>query len=772
MRRLIAWLLAQRRTIIVTVLLLSLALGFTGTGLRFDFRYADLLPQGHPFIETHNRYHRNFSEANVLTVMVEAREGTVFTAPILAKIFRLTQVVDQLPGVNHDQVTSIGHRGVRWAHVKPGGIVASDPMMMRAPTTDAQARQIRRLVVQSYAFGTMVSLDEQAAVIRAGFHEHRLDYRRLFEAVNARVLPFADDDVIIRVTGQPRLIGWVFALTPQLLTAFGAAVLVTWVCLYAYFRDWRGALRPTISGGLAALWGIGLMRLTGFALNPLTLLIPFLITARAVSHSAQMHDRYYEELESGSGKSDAIQRSFLGLFAATLSSILTDAFGVLAVGIVGIPALRQLAVAATIWLLSMIVTELLLNPIVYAGLRTPDVGMIEARRHGWLACAAGRVADGVLGVRGRWVSLGACAVVIAVSLALLPALRIGDVASGSRILAPDAEYNRDHRAVQERFGGSEPLMVVVEGASRNALQTGEVLRTIERFQRTLERHPAVGGSFSLVDIVKSVGQLFHEGEPKWGVIPSSDAEIHGMFFVYWATVFPSTSAQYFTPDFTAAPVTFYCHDHAVEHVQSLIRTARDFIDAHPLTHARFRLAGGFIGIMAAIYDEILQSQGLMTLASFLVMLIVVALTYGSLTAGVLLTLPVGCANLIVNAYMAARGIGLDLNTLPVIAVGVGFGIDYGVYITSRAREAIAEGAGMEAALRVSLTGAGRTVAFTAGTLALGTLCFAVTELRFASEMAVLLVIWMLTSAAASLLVLPPLLLVLRPRFMTPRRARG
>src|SRR5437870_6746875 len=738
MNRLVAWLIAHGGRVVGGVLLVSLGLGLEAGRLKLEFREGDLLPQGHPFIAVHNRYHRNFSEANVLTVMLEARSGTIFTAPILATVFRATEAVDRLPGVNHDQVTSVAHRSTRWARVRPGGMIASEPIILRPPQQEAEAAEIRRLVLQSYAFGSMVSVDEHTALIRAGFDERRLDYRALFDAVNDGILPYADEHAAIYVSGQPRLNGWILRLESQVLAAFAVAIVLTWVLLYAYFRDWRGALRPTISGGLAALWGFGLMWLTGFALNPLTLVIPFLITARAVSHSAQMHDRYYEELAGGAAKTGAIGSAFVGLFAPTLAGILTDALGVLAIGIVGIPALRQLAVTATLWLLSLIVTELLLNPIVYTHLRAPDLTKVRAREHGAFARGLARLADVVLGPRGRWITLAGGAGVLAVSIALLPWIRIGDPASASRILAADAEYNRSHHAVQETFGGSEPFMVVVEGDRRDALQEAGVLRTVEEFQRYLERTPVVGASFSLVDLLQSMGQLFHELEPKWGVIPTSERDIRTMFFTYWGSVFPSTSAQYFTADFSTAHITFFCHDHTPEHVRGLVATARAFIAAHPLDHVRFRLAGGFIGIMAAVYDEILRSQALMTTASFLVIFVVVAVTYRSLVAAVLLILPLALANALVNAYMAARGIGLDLDTLPVIAVGVGFGIDYGIYILSRVQEATAAGASLADAVREGLVRAGRPVAFTALTMTAGMLCFTLTALRFVGEMAALL----------------------------------
>src|SRR5438552_4626275 len=449
MHRLVAWLIGHGGRVVAGVLVVSLALGLAAVRLELGFREGDLLPQGHPFIAVHNRYHRNFSEANVLSVMLEARSGTIFTAPILATIYRATEAVDALPGVNHDQVTSVAHRSTRWARVRPGGMIASEPIVLRPPQQEAEAAEIRRQVLQSYAFGSMVSVDERAALIRAGFDERRVDYRRLFDAVNATVLPLADERVTVYVSGQPRLNGWILRLERQVLAAFAVAIVLTWVLLYGYFRDWRGALRPTISGGLAALWGFGLMRLTGFALNPLTLVIPFLITARAVSHSAQMHDRYYEELAAGAAKTGAIGSAFVGLFTPTLAGILTDALGVLAIAIGGIPALRQLADTATLRLLSLIVTELLLNPIVYTHLRAPELAKIRAREHGAFARGLARLADAVLGPRGRWITLAGGAGVLAVSIALLPWIRIGDPASASRILAADAEYNRNHHAVQE-----------------------------------------------------------------------------------------------------------------------------------------------------------------------------------------------------------------------------------------------------------------------------------------------------------------------------------
>src|SRR5215472_2044067 len=773
MSRLGTWLIAHGRLVVGVVLALTLAFATFAFRLRLDFRPADLLPQGHPFMQVHNRFHENFSEANVLTVMIEARTGTIFTPEILTTIFRATEVVDRLPGVNHDQIDSIGSRFVRVVQVQSGGRMTGDPLMSGPVTTDAEAKQIEHLVLASgYIVGNLVSLDERAALIRAGFAERRLDARRLFAAVNETVLPLADARVTVSVAGQPRQDGWILALEWQVLLAFAGAVVLTWILLYRYFRDWRGALRPTISGGLAALWGFGLMWLTVFALNPLTLVIPFLITARAVSHSAQMHDRYYEELAAGVAKEDAVRRSFTRLAAPTIAGIMTDALGVLAIAIVAIPALRALAVTATFWLLSLIVTELMLNPIVYRQLRAPEVAIIRARDAGLLARASRWLAAAVTGPRGRWVALLASGALAGIGALLIPHLGIGDPGSASRILAPDSEFNRSHRAVQDKFGGSEPFVVVVEGDAPRALYHPALLQAMAEFQRELERLPMVGYSVSPVDIMKGMRERFNELEPKWGVIPSTEREVAETFFTYWGFIPPSTSARFFTPDFRVGEMTFFCNDHSVQTVRSVVAAAEHFIATHPLEGAHFRLAGGLIGVMAAVYDEILRSDALMTAAAFGVIFLVTLLTYRSVLAALLLILPLVLANAVVNGYMAARGIGLDLDTLPVIAVGVGFGIDYGIYILSRVQERTGAGMPLDDAVREAIAGAGRTVAFTAIAMTAGVLCFTLTELRFVGEMAVLLALWMATGALTALVTLPAALVIVRPRFLAGRHPAG
>src|SRR5262249_17455770 len=266
-----------------------------------------------------------------------------------------------------------------------------------------------------------------------------------------------------------------------------------WILRWMYFHDWRGALRPTLTGVIAAFWGLGFVHLIGFALDPLILVMPFLITARAVSHAIQMHDRYYEEYERHNwDQRKAIVAAFAELFVPTFSGIMTDAFGVLVVMLVPIVMLRKLAIVASWWILAITISEMLLNPIVYYYLRAPDPDVVLARERGWYRNLINRVTDWSLSPAGKVTTMVFWAAITAWGVFSMRGLIVGDPTAASPLVFADSPYNVSHERIQEKFGGVEPLIIVAEGRDRDAMKDPQTLKTMERFQRYLERDRDVG----------------------------------------------------------------------------------------------------------------------------------------------------------------------------------------------------------------------------------------------------------------------------------------
>jgi uncharacterized protein len=281
--RLGANLIKYRLPITILISLFTAFMAYQSFQIKMTTAFNDLLPYRHPFVQVHFKFADQFGGANNVNVMIKVDKDDVFTKEVLKKIFDMTQAMDRVFGVNHDQIASIGHRTTRYLTVL-GGTIATPPVMRRPPKTDEEVEEIKKICYNTESiYGQLVSLDGKALLIKANFIEGRLDYKRIFDEIDRTVKqPFETSEHTIWIAGEPQLYGWIYHYANEVYTVFIAATLIAWLLLYFYFRDWRGALRPTITGVISAFWGLGMQSLMGFAMDPLALVIPFFVTARAV----------------------------------------------------------------------------------------------------------------------------------------------------------------------------------------------------------------------------------------------------------------------------------------------------------------------------------------------------------------------------------------------------------------------------------------------------------------------------------------------------------
>jgi hypothetical protein len=766
-------LIEKRKPVLISVTVATLIFAAFALRLQLVSRFDEQLPQDHPFIQAYSQYAPTFGSANTIMIMLEVKEGTIFTKETLTKIFEITQRLDRVRGVNHELINSIAHRTNRRVRMMSGGLQMVEPVMAHAPKDAEEVELVRRIVHASRnLYGVVVSLDEKAALITATFIEGRLDHRRVFDEITRSIIePYQDENTQIYVAGTPWLYGWVYYYAREVFLIFLATTVLMWLLLYWYFRDIRGALRPTITGVVSAIWGLGFIKMIGFSLDPLTLVIPFFITARAVSHSVQMHDRYYEEYKKANWqKEPAIIAAFAELFVPTLSGILTDALGLLVILLVPIVLLQKLAISAAVWILAITISELLLNPIIYYYLREPDIRVVEQREQGAFKRFIYAATDAILSPAGKVLTLASWGGLLVVSVYFWQHLVIGDPTAATPLLPRDSSYNTAHAHIQETFGGVEELLIVVERrGEKDSVAAPAVLQAIEKLQRYMERDPSVGASFSFVDILVVVNSAVHEMETKWEVLPRTQSQVGLLLGSYFAGNTYHETNRFIDSQLRAAPIRFYCTDHKGTNIRRIIKRASDYIQANPLGPAQFRLAGGPIGVLAAANEELLKNDILVNVLGFTTIFIVLVVTYRSVLAGVYMLIPLLVANAVVNAYMGVRDIGINIHTLPVVTVGIGFGIDYGLYIVSRMIEEYRTGVSLPEAVRLAVATSGKAITFTAVTMILGTLFWTLSHIRFDSEMGMLLALWMGVSFLATVTLLPVLVVILKPRFILRER---
>ena len=739
-------------------------------GVRMYSNFADLLPQGHAYIKLHNQIRDNFGGANNIIVGVEVEEGDIFTNERLAYIHRLTQAIDSLPGVNHNLVSSLTHRNTRRVWLSETGGINSEPHydpLSKNLSADDLARIRSEVATNPRVFGLLVSADFKAALIKATFNEGQLDYELIFQQVQQLREDEAVEGINIHVSGQPMMVGWIYTYVGQILQIFlfTAAILVALLVLY--FRRLYGILLPLVGILLSSVWGLGIISLLGFNLDPLTLVVPFLISARAMSHGVQLVQRYYQELTIVKQARVAARNTFDSLFRPGTLGVTSDAIGLLLIALSSVPINVKLAYYASLWAFGVIFTVLVFIPLALTILPQPRQDRPSSSRRG------GRfqgLVNAIWNPSGSRAVLGATALLLLGGAYLSSWVQIGEAEPGTPLLYPEHDYNVSSKAINTLFPGSEELYVIARTDEKGGIKRPEVLRALQSLQVHMLNDPELGGAKGVPDLVKQVNRILHNDDPRWMQIPDESSYVGGLLFSYMASSpVPGALKEFIDTDEQEANLVFYYKDHKGETIRRAIHMVKEWVAQHgsKVEGLSIHLAGGSIGVMAAINEASYSTNMLIIPLVLGLIFIFVTLFYWSWHAGWLMLLAMSFSTLLTYAYMGLSGVGINVNTVPIIAVGIGVGIDYSIYIMDRIREEMSRAAAVMPAVRKAIRTTGVAIGFTAASLISGVIMWVfLSDLRFQSDAALLLCVMLTLNALAAIFIVPAWIMLFRPSFIT------
>lgn len=772
--------LLRRRIAVSVVVGLStlLFVWLMATRLTIFTSFFDLMPPQHPYVQLYLKYRHMFGTANQLVMVVEAKKGTIFDDPqIIATVDRITvDLLRDVPGVNGEQVLSITHPKLKTTLAAGAGIKVVPLMYPRLPQDAEDMEFLRRKVHSTEGVrGLFVSQDETATLITAGFWEEYFDLARMWTRLQEIVArEEAAGLVKIHVAGPPVLyayfseavgkMGWVFLAT-------GIAIVLL---LWFYFRSAQGVLIPVFSGLMSAVWGLGFAGLCGFTLDPLVLVVFVLITARALSHSVQSMERYHDEYHLTHDKTLAIVRSYKALFPPAMVSIVADGLAVLTIATASIPLMQKLAFVASFWIISIFLSVVTLHPIILTFVRPPRAAppgrrlsdrLYEGTSRGLIALGTGQM---------RWAVVALFAVVMGVGSWYAHQLRTGDTEPGAALLYADHPYNQAFRKMNEKFAGvASQLVIIAEGKKPGAIQEAKTLDAIERFGRHMSQGEGASGSLTATTLLGKIYRTFREGDPKWEMLPTQEDHVGQLFYLLTAGTSRGEMDRFFSPDHSNATITVLYERYDNEIIHSALARAKEYIAAEssPDDGVRYLLAGGLLGILAATNEEVEWSYRINVPLIFLVVFLLSFLTYGSALGALIVLIPSIVAQPLSEAAMYLLGIDFNINSLPVAAVGIGIGIDYGYYVLSRIVEEYEETRDFDEANRRAILTTGKAILFTGSTLVVSVVFWLFFPLKFQAEMAFVLILLMVFHAVGALVFIPALVSLLRPRFAIQRAER-
>jgi predicted RND superfamily exporter protein len=751
---------------------------FTATRLTIFTNFFDLYPPGHPYIQLYTKYRSMFGTANQLVMIVEVQNGTIFSSPaIIEKIDRITlDLLHNVPGVNGEQVLSITHPKLKTTLTSGSGIKVVPLMYPRLPRDQEDMEFLRQKIYTTEGVrGFFVSPDDTATLITAGFWEEYFDLNRMWARVQEIVQrEEADGTVKIYVTGPPVLYAYFSQAVAKMGYVFVATALAMVALLWFYFRSFQGVVIPVFSGLMSAVWGLGFAGLCGFTLDPLVLVVFVLITARALSHSVQSMERYHEEYHATHDKHTAIMRSYVSLYSPAMVSIVADGLAILTIAVASIPLMQKLAFVASFWIVSIFLSVVTLHPIILTFVRPPKAqppgrrisdAFYEGVSRGLIALGTGNT---------RWLVVAVFALVMTFGLYFAHHLKTGDAEPGAALLYHDHPYNVAFRKLNEKFVGvASQLVIIAEGKKPEAVKDATTLNNIEIFARYMTQGEGANGSLTAATLLKKIYRTFHEGDPRWEMLPTRNDYVGQLFYLLTAGTSRGEMDRFFSPDYTNATITILYKNYNNEIIHNAIDRAKSYIAAHGRAEdsVRYLLAGGLLGILAATNEEVEWSYKINVPLIFFVVFLLSFATYRSVLGALIVMIPSLVAQPLSEAVMYLMGIDFNINSLPIAAVGIGIGIDYGYYVLSRIVEEYEETGDFDEANRRAIATTGKAIIFTCSTLVASVVFWLFFPLKFEAEMAFVLMMLMIFHAIGALVFIPALVSLLRPRFAVERAAQ-
>jgi hypothetical protein len=758
-----------RIPVLALIAVLTLLFGWLAPQVEVKTIFADLQPPDHSYIKTNEEYKKNFGGANLVTIMLKVEEGTVFTKPVLNVIRELQRGLQYIDGVNQFQIISLASKKLKYVAASTEGFLAEPLMWPDLPETQDDIDRLRQNVIANpVVYGNYVSHDLTAALVTVDFLDHLIDYEKVHPQIQKLLDEVRIPGVELKLVGQPILVGMVIEKLPETLRIVFIITAIIALILLVTMGTLRGMVLPLVSAAISGIWALGIVQLFGINLDPLGVVITFLISARAISHSVQLNLAFDTERKSGfEDTRDAARSTLAKLMRPGLLGLATDAAAMAVVFMTPIPLLQKASLVGTLWLGGMVICTIIMIPVILSWSRSHHEHRIVRigtdRGMNWLLerCTA------VTTHRGQAIGmLVASVLVLLVSGYFASGVYIGDSRPGSPILWPDSDYNLDNAAINDHFPGTDNMFLVVEGEQDDILKQPHVLENLSRFQQYIEAQPEIGATQSIADVIRPVNMILHEGNPRYFRIGHDQISNAELLYIAIAGSDPGDIDRFVDYKYRNGAVQMNFRDHKGDTIRTALQAIQDYEKQNPIDGAHYRLAGGLIGTLAAVNEVIFSSQLQSIALALLLLFIMCVIAYRSTQAGLFFLPTVVLSNTITFAYMSLNEIGLNVNTLPVAALGIGLGVDYGFYIADRIKEYFERTSNLAESIHFGMMTAGRGVIITALTMvATVALWYFFSSLRFQAEMGLLIALWMTVSAISALLVIPSMIYVFRPRFV-------
>ncbi|QGW79946.1 efflux RND transporter permease subunit [Pseudomonas alkylphenolica] len=752
----------NRPVVILICLLVSVFLFWQATQIRPSTSFEKMIPLEHPFIEKMLEHRNDLANlGNTVRISVEATDGDIFSKDYMETLRQIHDEVFYIPGVDRSGLKSLWSPSVRWTEVTEEGFAGGEVIPNTYDGSADSLDQLRNNVLKSGQVGRLVGNNFKSSIIDVPLLESypdpqdqskliKLDYQQFSHQLEEKIrdkFQAQNPHVKVHIVGFAKKVGDLIDGLVMVAMFFGIALVITWILLYWFTWCIRSTIAVLITTLVAVVWQLGLMHAVGFGLDPYSMLVPFLIFAIGISHGVQKINGIALQSSEAENALTAARRTFRQLFLPGMIAILADAVGFITLLIIDIGVIRELAIGASIGVAVIVFTNLILLPVAISYVGISKKAIERSKKDATREHPFWRLLSNFASAKVAPVSIVLALLAFGGGLWYSQNLKIGDLDQGAPELRPDSRYNKDNSFIINNYSTSSDVLVVMVKTPTEGCSIYSTMAPIDELMWKMENTPGVQSAISLVTVSKQMIKGMNEGNLKWESLSRNPDVLNSSI---------SRADGLYNADCSLAPVLVFLNDHKAETLDRAVKAVQEFADTHNKEGLEFLLAAGNAGIEAATNEVIKSAELTILILVYICVAVMCMITFRSFAATLCIVLPLVLTSVLGNALMAFMGIGVKVATLPVVALGVGIGVDYGIYIYSRLESFLRAGLPLQEAYYQTLKSTGKAVLFTGLCLAIGVCTWIFSAIKFQADMGLMLTFMLLWNMFGALWLLPAL----------------
>lgn len=752
----------NRPMVILICLLISVFLFYQAAQVRPATSFEKMIPLGHPYIQNMLKHRDDLANlGNTVRISVAAKDGDIFSKEYMETLRQIHDEVFYIQGVDRSNMKSLWSPSVRWTEVTEQGFAGGEVIPQTYDGSAESLEDLRANILKSGQVGRLVANNFASSIIDVPLMESysdpedrsrqiTLDYQQFSHELEEKIrdkYQTQNPNVEIHIIGFAKKVGDLIDGLVNVVLFFFVAIGITLALLFWFTRCVKSTVVVVLTTLVAVAWQLGLLHTLGFGLDPYSMLVPFLVFAIGISHGVQK----INGIAMASGQTNdpliAARLAFRQLFVPGMVALASDAVGFVTLLLIDIGVIRELAIGASLGVAVIILTNLILLPVAISYIGISQRAVKQAREGASRDHPFWRLLSKFASPVVAPISIVIALVAVGGGLWYGQNLKIGDLDQGAPELRPDSRYNMDNDFVIRNYSTSSDVLVVMVKTAPEGCAHYDTLAAMDELMWKMENTAGVQSAVSMVTVARQSIKGMNEGSLKWEtlsrnqfVLNSSIARAEGMY----------------NGDCSLAPVLVFLNDHKAETLEHVVAAAREFAEENNREGLEFVLAAGNAGIEAATNEVIAASETTMLIAVYAAVSVMCLLTFRSLAATLCVILPLVLTSILGNALMAFMGIGVKVATLPVIALGVGIGVDYGIYIYSRLEAFLRQGMTLQEAYYQTLKSTGKAVIFTGICLAIGVFTWVFSAIKFQADMGLMLTFMFLWNMVGAIWLLPAL----------------